>query len=138
MDASVVEMRPVKDLVNGLDQFVDDPHWDSGVERMSEANRWVSLWSVLTFIVRRMVCLSWRPVAMSEASVAAVWRWSLMNDWQKAGLPTGTPRTQIPSTSSHLVLPSIEYWEMALSRESAMWWSVVGGGGGGCLSRRWR
>ena len=34
IDGSVVEMRPVKDLVNGLDQFVDDPHWDAGVERM--------------------------------------------------------------------------------------------------------
>ena len=71
------------------------PQWDAGVERMSEANRWVSLWRALTLMVRRMVCLSLRPVAISETAAEVACRWSKMKDCQKDGLPTGTPRMRM-------------------------------------------
>ena len=58
MEARVDEMRLEKAVVKKLVQFVEEPHWAAGVERMSEAKRCVSLWSVLTLMVRRVVCLS--------------------------------------------------------------------------------
>ena len=119
MDWRVAEMRLVKEVVKGLVHSVESPQLDAGVDRMSEANRWVSLWRVLTLIARRAVCLSWRPVEMAVAAVDAEARWSDMKDWQKVELPTGTPRTRMPLTSSHRSVPLTEYLEMARSSEAA-------------------
>ena len=74
MDLRADDMRVVKESVKELDHSVMCPHVDGGEARTSEANRWVSLWRVLTLMVRRVVCLSWRPEVMAVISWSALLR----------------------------------------------------------------